>query len=154
MNSDAAAGSYAIADLVSDLNAVDKSDFADANKVTFSVGDDGTSIDVKFDTQGGANSTVVGRLQYDEDGAPAAAVAREVLFKGSDLSSSIAATTNGDTYVLTINDGTSSTSFTYTESAGGSTATISSWFQTYKMVLPLLMVLPQEMWCLVLIMDS
>ena len=124
LDSDAAAGSYAIADLVSDLNAVDKSDFADANKVTFSVGDDGTSIDVKFDTQG-ANSTVVGRLQYDEDGAPAAAVAREVLFKGSDLSSSIAATTNGDTYVLTINDGTSSTSFTYTESAGGSTATIS-----------------------------
>jgi len=61
LDADAAAGSYSIADLVSDLNAVDKSSFTDANKVTFSVGDDGASIAVKFDSQCG-NSTVVGRL--------------------------------------------------------------------------------------------
>ena len=121
LDADAAAGSYAIADLVSDLNAVDKSSFADANKVTFSVGDDGTSIDVKFDSQG-ANTTTVGRLQYDSDGAPAAAVAREVLFKGSDLASAIAATTSGDSFVLTVNDGTSATTYTY--SMGASTATV------------------------------
>ena len=121
LDADAAAGSYAIADLVSDLNSVDKSSFTDANKVTFSVGDDGTSIDVKFDSQG-TNTTTVGRLQYDEDGAPAAAVAREVLFKGSDLASAIAATTSGDTFVLTVNDGTSATTYTY--SMGASTATV------------------------------
>jgi len=124
LDSDAAAGSYSIDDLVSDLNAVDKSSFADANKVSFSVGSDGTSIDVKFDDQG-ANTTAVGRLQYDEDGAPAAAVAREVLFKGSDLASAIAASTSGDTYVLSIADGTSTTTYTYTVTSTSGTATVS-----------------------------
>ena len=51
LDSDAAAGSFSLTDLVSGLNAVDKSDFADANKVTFSVADDGASIDVKFDSR-------------------------------------------------------------------------------------------------------
>jgi len=123
LDSDAVAGSYSISDLVDGLNAVDKGDFEDANKVTFSVGSNGTSIDVKFDSQG-SNTTAVGRLQYDEDGATAAAVAREVLFKGSDLASAIAASTSGDSYTLTIDDGTSSTSVTYDVTTASGVATI------------------------------
>ena len=121
LDSDAVAGSYTIDNLVSDLNANDKSGFAAGNQVTFSVGSDGTSIDVKFDSQG-TNSTTVDPLSYDADGSAATAVAREVLFKGSDLASAIAATTSGDSFVLTVNDGTSATTFTY--SMGASTATV------------------------------
>ena len=88
------------------LTQMIKSGFAAGNQVTFSVGSDGTSIDVKFDSQG-TNSTTVDPLSYDADGSAATAVAREVLFKGSDLASAIAATTSGDSFVLTVNDGTS-----------------------------------------------
>ena len=40
----AAEGGYSMASLISDLNAVDKSSFAEANKVSFEAGDDGTSF--------------------------------------------------------------------------------------------------------------
>ena len=124
LSTDAAAGSYSIDNLVADLNAVDKSGFADANKVTFVKGADGTSIDVKFDSQG-PNSTAVEALQYDADGRPASAVARSVLFKGSDLSSAIAAATSGDTFVLSVDDGTTATTYTYTVSSSTGVATVS-----------------------------
>ena len=57
LDADAVAGSYTIDNLVSDLNANDKSGFAAANQVTFSVGSDGTSIDVKFDSQGATHNS-------------------------------------------------------------------------------------------------
>ena len=51
-------------------------------------------------------------------------MSRSVLFTGSDLASSIAASTSGDSYVLTINDGTSSTSVTYDVTTASGVATV------------------------------
>ena len=98
--------------------------------VTFSA-DDGASIDVKFDSQG-ANTTGC-RLSYDADGSQETAVAREVLFRGSDLGSAIAASTSGDSYVLTINDGTSASTYTYTVTGTSGTATVTNWLDICRM---------------------
>ena len=66
LDGDAAEGGYSMASLISDLNAVDKSSFAEANKVSFEAGDDGAIL-VKFDNQG-ANTTAVTNVSYDPDG--------------------------------------------------------------------------------------
>lgn len=122
LDNDAATGSYSIDDLVAGLNAVDKSAMADANKVSFEKGDDG-SILVRFDDQG-TNTTSVSSISYDTDGTVAPAVAREIMFNGSDLSSAFAASNeSGDAFTVTVNDGTSATTYTFTAASGGAAVT-------------------------------
>ena len=112
----AAEGSYEMANLIADLNAVDKSGFADANKVSFEAGADGAVL-VRFDQQG-TNTTSVTAITFDTDGTSAAAVSRQVMFQGSDLAGAFAASdASGDEFVVTVNDGTSAMTFTVTMSA-------------------------------------
>ena len=115
----AAEGSYSMEDLLSDLNAVDKSGFADANKVSFEAGEDGAIL-VKFDQQG-TNSTTVSAVTFDSNGSVTAADARVVMFAGADLASSFAASDNsGDVFTVTVNDGTSAMTYTFTADSAGS----------------------------------
>ena len=108
--------------LLSDLNAVDKSGFADANKVSFEAGDDG-AINVRFDQQG-TNTTTVSTVSYDADGTSAAAVSREIMFNGADLAPAFAASdATGDAFTVTVNDGTSAMTFTFTATSAGNAVT-------------------------------
>ena len=119
---DATTGSYTMTNLLSDLNAVDKSGFADANKVSFEAGADG-AINVRFDQQG-TNTTTVSEVSYDADGTVAAAVSREIMFNGADLAPAFAASdASGDAFTVTVNDGTTATTTTFTAASGGAAIT-------------------------------
>jgi flagellin len=122
LDNDAAEGSYSMDNLISDLNAVDQSGMTDANKVSFEKGDDGAIL-VRFDQQG-TNTTTVSAVSFDTDGTSAAAVARQVMFEGADLASSFAASDeSGDAFTVTVNDGTSATTFTFTSTSAGDAVT-------------------------------
>ena len=118
----AATGSFSMQNLVDGLNAHDDSGHASSERVSFSLGDN-NSIEVKFDEQG-TNTVSVGRVSYDADGSNVAAVERQVMLSGSALTTALAASNaSGDSFTITINDGTSSSTYTYEASSGGDAVT-------------------------------